>query len=79
MGAGRDMARAADQAAPHHDVLENFRDQLIVAFLKRLADKDGVFNISVTEVDATGDSIVSFAVHRSPTGQMFQFKVSKKQ
>ncbi len=79
MGTGRDLARASDPGVPHHDVLENFRDQLIVAFLKRLADNEGVFEITVAEVDSTGDSIVSFAVRPSSAGQVFHFKVSKKQ
>ena len=78
MGQGRDMARECDPDAPHHDVLENFRDQLIVAFLKRLGGASGTFDIPVAEVDATGDSIVSFAVLDGPVGKVFHFEVRRK-
>lgn len=79
MGQGRDMARAADPDAPHHDLLENFRDQLLVALLARLGGKDGRFEIPVAEVDATGDKLVSFAIQETPAGKAFLFVVSKKQ
>jgi len=79
MGQGQDLARAADPGAPHHDVLENFRDQLLVALLKRLAGKEGVIQIPVAEIDATGDSIVHFAVRPGPAGQVFHFEVRRKQ
>lgn len=82
MGRGQDLAKeaAGPEAALHHQVLEDFKDQLVVALLKRLADKaTGVFEIQVSEVDATGDSIVSFAVRPSPVGQVFHFEVTKKQ
>ena len=78
MGEGRDQARAADPNTPHHGVLEDFRDQLLVALLKILANKDGEFTIPVSEVDKTGDSLVSFSVVPGPQGQTFHFQVRKK-
>lgn len=72
MGKGIDMARAAG-AGIHADVLDDFKDQLLVCFLKRLA-VNGHFAIPVSEVDATGDSIVSFSVESG----VFNFVVSKK-
>lgn len=56
------MARAAD-AGLHADVLENFRDQLLIVFLKRLQMKYGddlVF--PVAETDDTGQDILSFKI-----------------
>lgn len=79
MGQGRDMARACDPDAPHHDVLENFRDQLLVALLKRLATVSRVVQIPVSEVDATGDTIVNFAVREVDGAQVFHFELRQKQ
>ncbi len=80
MGLGRDLAKLLDPDAPHHEVLENFRDQLIIALLKKLADKNGNYDISVADVDATGDTVVSFAVRDSAPhdGKVFHFELRKQ-
>lgn len=72
MGKGIDMARAAG-AGIHADVLDDFKDQLLVVLLKRLA-KNGEVAIPVSEVDDTGHDIVSFSVNDG----IFNFVVSKK-
>ena len=72
MGSGIDAARAAG-AGIHADVLDDFKDQLIVVLLKRLA-KDGVVSIPVSEVDDTGSDIVSFNI----IDRVFNFHLSKK-
>ena len=77
MGTGRDLARGLSPDMPHHDLLENMRDQLVIVLLKRLADKDGVVKIPVEEVDGTGGDIVSFSVDQMT--RTFHFVVSKKQ
>lgn len=74
MGKGIDMARAAG-AGIHADVLDDFKDQLLVVLLKRLVDKTGSFSVSVAEVDNTGRDLVSFSVNDG----VFNFVVSKKQ
>lgn len=78
MGKGRDLARQADLQSGgtglHADALEDFKDQLMIVLLKRLADKDGRFSVSVAEVDATGSHLVSFSVNAG----VFNFVVSKK-
>jgi hypothetical protein len=78
MGKGRDMARVADLQSGgsglHADVLDDFRDQLMIVFLKRLVDKDGRFSVSVAEVDGTGGTLVSFSINDGA----FNFVVSKK-
>ena len=61
-------------AGIHAEVLDDFKDQLLVVFLKRLADKDGHFSVSVAEVDDTGGDLVSFSV----IDRVFNFTVSKK-
>lgn len=76
MGQGLDLARAADPGAPHHDLLENMRDQLIIALLKKLMDKDGNVAIPVEDVDNTGDSLVMFWVDQ--VTRTFHFEVRKK-
>lgn len=73
MGKGIDLARAAG-AGIHADVLDDFKDQLLVCLLKRLADKHGHVSVPVSDVDATGDSVVSF----STDGRAFNFEVKKK-
>lgn len=79
MGKGRKLARDADLQSGgsglHADVLEDFKDQLMIALLRRLVDKDGRFSVSVAEVDATGQHLVSFSVNDG----VFNFVVSKKQ
>ena len=78
MGKGRKIAREADLLSGgsglHADVLDDFKDQLMIVFLKRLVDKDGRFSVSVAEVDATGSHMVSFSVNDG----VFNFKVSRK-
>lgn len=72
MGKGIDLARAAG-AGLHADVLDDFKDQLMIVLLKRLA-KDGVVSIPVAEVDDTGNDIVSFNI----VDRVFNFHLSKK-
>lgn len=73
MGKGINLARAAGSGL-HADVLDDFKDQLLVVFLKRLVDKQGSFSVSVAEVDNTGRDLVSFSVNDG----VFNFVVSKK-
>jgi len=77
MGSGINAAREADLQSGgtglHADVLDNFKDQLLVVLLKRLA-KNGEVNIPVKDVDATGGDLVSFSV----CDGAFNFVVSKK-
>lgn len=72
MGKGIDLARAAG-AGLHADVLDDFKDQLLVVLLKRLA-KDGKVNIPMKEMDDTGHDLVSFSINEG----VFNFVVSKK-
>ena len=62
MGQGIDMARAAG-AGVHADVMENFRDQLLIVVMKRLQAMYGddlVF--PVAETDDTGQDVLSFQI-----------------
>lgn len=72
MGKGIEAARAAG-AGLHADVLDDFKDQLLIVLLKRLAI-DGKVSIPVAEVDDTGGDIVSFSVNQ----RIFNFEVRKK-
>lgn len=72
MGKGIDLARAAGGGI-HADLLDDFKDQLIVVLLKRLA-VDGRVSIPVAEVDDTGGDIVSFSIN----DRIFNFVVGKK-
>lgn len=70
MGTGTDAARAAG-AGLHADVIDNFKDQLLIVLLKRLGGK---VSIPVAEVDDTGMDIVSMSVEN----RTFHFEVGKK-
>jgi hypothetical protein len=78
MGKGRDLARQADLqsggSGAHADVLDDFKDQLMIVLLKRLAGPGGCVSIPVAEVDATGSYIVSFSVNAG----IFNFVLSRK-
>ena len=74
MGKGIDSARAAG-AGLHADVLDNFKDQLLIVFLKRLKQKYGddlVF--AVAETDDTGQDMLAFKIE----GREFHFVLEKK-
>jgi hypothetical protein len=70
MGKGIDYARAAG-AGLHADVMDDFKDQLLIVFLKRLG---GRVSIPVAEVDDTGSDILAFRIE----DRVFHFEMSKK-
>jgi len=72
MGRGIDLARAAGSGL-HADVLDDFKDQLLIVLLKRLA-KDGKVSIPVAEADDTGQDIVSFSINDG----VFNFVLGRK-
>ena len=71
MGKGTDAARAAG-ADLHADVIDDFKDQLLIAFLRRLGNK---VTIPVQEVDETGRFVCSFNVENGA----FNFVLTEKQ
>ena len=74
MGKGIDLARAA--APEHAAMLDDFKDQLLIVLVKRLA-KDGVLEVPVAEVDATGQDLLAFGLREGNT--VFRFELRKKQ
>lgn len=73
MGKGIDMARAAG-AGLHADVLDSFKDQLLIVFLKRLQARGDDLRFPVSEVDGTGRDLLSFRIENG----VFQFVLGKK-
>lgn len=71
MGKGMELARG--DAPEHVGVLENFRDQLLIVLMKRLA-VDGKVSIPVAECDDTGQDLLSFRIE----GDVFHFELSRK-
>lgn len=71
MGSGTDAARAGGLNL-HADMIDDLKDQLLIAFLKRLG---GNIKISVAEIDATGSYVCSMSV----TDGNFNFVLEKKQ
>lgn len=71
MGKGIDLAR---QDSPEHaEVLDDFKDQLLIVFLKRLGGK---LSIPVAEVDDTGGDMLAFSIDAD---RVFHFETRKKQ
>lgn len=71
MGTGIDAAKAAGGGI-HAEILDNFKDQLLLTLLRRLGP-DVV--IPVSEVDESGGYIVLMSV----THKQFNFTVKPKQ
>jgi hypothetical protein len=79
MGQGIDMAHAAGAEA-HADVMEDFRDQLLIVLIKRLADDKGQLVIPVAETDDTGRDVLAFSIQGvGGPAPAFHFEVQKKQ
>lgn len=74
MGQGIDLARIANPE--HAAVMENFRDQLLIVFLKRLLKMTGKtrLRIPVAETDDTGGDLLAFAIRDGD----FIFEIRKK-
>ena len=78
MGKGIDMARA--DAPEHARVMDDFKDQLLIVLIKRLADKDGRLVIPVAETDDTGGNLLSFSVEGvGGPKPAFHFHIQRKQ
>lgn len=71
MGQGIDAA--AQENPELAQLLDNMKDQLIIALVNRLG---GGITVPVSEIDDTGQFILKMAVE--PQGRAFKFKVSKK-
>ena len=71
MGKGTNAARAAGAGA-HADVIDDFKDQLLIALLRRLG---GRVSIPVKEVDETGRFVCSFNIE----DEAFNFVLTEKQ
>ena len=70
MGKGIEAARAD---APHHAaVMDDFKDQLLIVFLRRLGRE---LSIPLSEVDDTGQELMSFSFENG----VFHFELRKKQ
>lgn len=70
MGKGTRLARELGSSI-HADVLDDFKDQLLIVFLKRLC---GSVSIPVAEVDDTKQDNLAFNI----VDGMFNFKTRKK-
>lgn len=74
MGKGIETARAAG-AGLHADVLDDFKDQLLIVLLKRLKKKYGDDLIfPVAETDDTGQDMLAFKIE----DRNFVFVLEKK-
>jgi hypothetical protein len=78
MGKGTDAARAAG-AGLHADVIDDLKDQLLIAFLRRAGQDVGngkkALVVPVQEIDETGKFTLSFSI----VGMDFCFLLEPKQ
>ena len=74
MGIGTDLAR--ELAPEHAQMMDDFKDQLLLALIRRQADENGRLTIPVKEVDDTGDVMLAFSVDQDT--RAFKFMVVKK-
>ncbi len=72
MGQGIDLAR--DGAPIHAQVLDDLKDQLLIAFVRRLGGK---VDMPVAEVDDTGRCVMLFSI--DPATRVFTFELQEKQ
>ena len=72
MGKGIDLARG--DAPEHAEILDDFKDQLIIVMLKRLEKLSGTVNIPMEEMDDTGNDMVAFSI----INKVFKFEIRKK-
>lgn len=70
MGKGIDMARA--DAPEHAQVMDDFKDQLLLVMVKRLGGK---VSIPVEEADDTGGYVLKMNI----IDRIFNFTLEKKQ
>jgi hypothetical protein len=70
MGKGTDMARA--DAPEHAAMIDNFKDDLLIALVVKAGGK---LSISVAEVDAMGGWVLAFAVRDGA----FHFEARRKE
>lgn len=74
MGKGIDAARSIPGGELHAEVMDDFKDQLIIVLMKRLA-VNGEVTIPVAETDDTGGDMLAFRIENGA----FHFTLSKKQ
>lgn len=77
MGKGIQAAREMG-AGIHADVLDDFKDQLIIVLLKRVVDKNGKLVLPVREVDDTHGDLVAFSIKEALGQPAFHFELRKK-
>ncbi len=69
MGKGIDAAR--NDSPLHAALLDDFKDQLLIVFLKRLGGK---VDLPISDVDDTGQDLLAFSVNDG----VFHFETRKK-
>jgi len=75
MGRGIELARPG--APLHAAVLDDLKDQLILALFKRLGALEGPVTIPAAEIDETGNYTMAFRV--DPETRAFDFILQRKQ
>jgi hypothetical protein len=74
---GDGIKLAATLAPEHAAMIDNLKDQLLIVFLKRLAELGHSLTFPVGEIDDTSQDLLSFAV--DPTTREFRFTLGRKQ
>lgn len=74
MGKGINSVR--DLAPEHAAVMDDFKDQLLIVFLKRIQELGGSLSFPVAEVDDTGQDTLALRVDEH---RVFHFEIGRKQ
>lgn len=74
MGKGIDAVRST--SPEHTAMLDDFKDQLLIVLIKRLANAKGELPIPVAEVDDTGQDMLAFRIDFET--RTFHFQIEKK-
>lgn len=72
MGRGIDLARP--EAPEHVQILDDFKDQLLISLIRKLGGQSGIVDMPISEVDETGGFILMMSI----SDGMFHFEVKKK-
>ena len=71
MGQGINLAK--DDNPEHAEMIDNLKDQLLIAFVNRLGGK---LIIPISELDKTGEYTLSFSIDEKD--KSFNFETNKK-
>jgi hypothetical protein len=73
---GKGTEEAAKENPEHAQVIDDFKDQLIICLVQKLAEtsEGGIVKVPCSDVDNTGGSLMHMAI----VDRTFNFKITRK-